>query len=93
MDDSIIRIHVAALQQLVMYRRTNIACKSGASKGDLGPISNHASFLDELPSTVKALNDGWLATYQISTVVVRALSRGSTPNAHKGQPIRHPFYH
>ncbi|KAI9440278.1 hypothetical protein F5148DRAFT_1258734 [Russula earlei] len=23
----------------------------------------------ELPSTVKALNDGWLATYQISTVV------------------------
>ena len=36
-------------------------------------------FLDELPSTVKALNDGWLATYQISTVVVRALSRGTTP--------------
>jgi len=28
---------------------------------------------DELPSTIKALNDGWLATYQISTVVVRAL--------------------
>ncbi|KAH9961822.1 hypothetical protein BC827DRAFT_261802 [Russula dissimulans] len=24
---------------------------------------------DELPSTIKALNDGWLATYQISTVV------------------------
>jgi len=36
-------------QQLIMYRRTNIAY--------------------ELPSTVKALNDGWLATYQISTVV------------------------
>jgi len=28
---------------------------------------------DELPSTIKALNDGWLASYQISTVVVRAL--------------------
>ena len=49
MDDSIIRIHVAALQQLVMYRRTNIACKSGASKGDLGLISNHASFPRRTP--------------------------------------------
>lgn len=38
-------------------------------------LINHAFLPDELPSTIKALNDGWLATYQISTVVVRALSR------------------
>jgi hypothetical protein len=31
-----------------------------------------SSLTDELPSTVKALNDGWLTTYQISTIVVRA---------------------
>lgn len=65
-----------------MYRRTNIACKSRAfpKKKDLplGTILtflflflHHVTLTDELPSTVKALNDGWLATYQISTVVVR----------------------
>jgi hypothetical protein len=57
-----------------MYRRTNIACTSvrPPCPTPLRPILTHVfPRLDELPSTVKALNDGWLATYQISTVVVR----------------------
>lgn len=63
-----------------MYRRTNIACKSPRFQVISVPL-DHVSPVDELPSTVKALNDGWLATYQISTVVVRAFSRGPLPSA------------
>ena len=62
-----------------MYRRTNIACKSHASKvmasfwALFWTLTTFPSSLtDELPSTIKALNDGWLTTYQISTIVVRA---------------------
>jgi hypothetical protein len=55
-----------------MYRKTNIACRHPVPRVTIGPTLTTIYLADELPSTVKALNDGWLATYQISTVVVRA---------------------